>query len=106
MENVLKQCYFCEGWFPSDQVEEIDLWRHPSGTYAKEYLCKNCIADRASKFSRLVRAASEALDKPENFKEIEISDGDLKVLTRNLNVANVNSTNLTGINQKRRGKDD
>lgn len=79
MENVLKQCYFCEGWFPSDQVEEIDLWRHPSGTYAKEYLCKNCIADRASKFSRLVRAASEAFDKPENFKEIEISDGDLKV---------------------------
>jgi hypothetical protein len=80
MEKVFKQCYFCEGWFPSDQVEEVNLERHPSSIYEKEYICKGCTnTKKPGRFDKLIELASKALNNPGNFNEIELSDGDLKV---------------------------
>jgi len=75
-EIALKQCYFCENWFPADKVKEVSLERTPNSHYDTVYLCNDCISK-----PRLVRLADEAARILEMVptNEVELSKGGLKV---------------------------
>ena len=75
-EIVLKQCYFCEDWFPIDKVKEVSLERTRTNHYGAVYLCNECL--NKSRIVRLAEQAAKVLEvAPSN--EVELSRGDLKV---------------------------
>lgn len=75
-EILLKQCFFCEEWFPADKIQEPMLCRHPSSPYSHEFACENCL--KTSRMERLTAKAAKALEYGA-FNEVEVTDGGLKV---------------------------
>lgn len=76
VEVILKQCYFCEAWFPADKVEAIKLQRHPASSYEEVFACADCV--RHSRIDNLIAKAATALQTG-SFNEIELTHGGLKV---------------------------
>lgn len=73
---ILKQCHFCEEWFPTDRVKEVSLAKHPSSMYEAAFACESCL--KSSRTERLTAKAVKALEHG-GFNEVELTDGDLKI---------------------------
>lgn len=73
---ILKQCYFCDEWFPSEQVKVVSLGKCPTSSYDDVFACENCL--KTSGTERLATKAAKALEHG-GFNEIELTMGNLKV---------------------------